>query len=101
MPEHPHQDSHEPAGLDIRAGGIHRYDVTITHGSGATTRHCVSVPERLLADLGVSAAQEPLLVRASMALLLEHEPASLPERFSLADIDAALPDYHTEVLDRL
>ena len=37
--------------LDITAADRHAYDVTITHPSGATTRHRVTVPEQLMADL--------------------------------------------------
>ena len=91
----------EPAKLDIRAAGVHEYAVTITHRSGARTQHVVTVPEDLLVGLGVSAAQEPLLVRASLAYLMEHDPNALPERFPLDEIGAALPDYREEVVTRL
>ena len=77
------------------------YDVTITHPSGATTHHRVTVPEDLMADLGVSAAQEPLLVRASLVYLLEHDPAAVPEVFTLGEIGAALPAYREEIVTRL
>jgi hypothetical protein len=95
------QDLPEPAKLDIRAADPHEYDVTITHPSGAETRHCVTVPEQLLADLGVSAAQEPLLVRASLGYLMEHSPAAVPERFGLDEIGRAVPEYHDDIVDRL
>ncbi|HEU4910700.1 MAG TPA: hypothetical protein VFV76_02265 [Actinomycetes bacterium] len=96
-------DSPVPAGwtLDITASDAHVYDVSITHASGARTTHCVTVPEPLLAGLGLSAAQEPLLVRASLAYLLEHEPSALPDRFDLDEIGRALPDYRAEIVDRL
>ncbi len=87
--------------LEITASDQHVYDVTITHRSGATTRHCVSVPERLLADLGVSDAQEPLLVRASLVYLLEHDPAALPATFALDEVGTALPEYREEIVRRL
>lgn len=87
--------------LSIRAADPHVYDVTITHRSGATTRHCVQVEESLLAELGVSAAQEPILVRSALALMLEHTPTSLPDRFGLADIRDAVPDFTTRVLGRI
>jgi hypothetical protein len=95
------QDLPEPAKLDIKASDPHTYDVTITHASGAETRHCVAVPEQLLADLGVSAAQEPLLVRASLGYLMEHSPAAVPERFGLDEIGRAIPEYPDEIVDRL
>ncbi|HSR24156.1 MAG TPA: hypothetical protein VLW53_11435 [Candidatus Eisenbacteria bacterium] len=88
--------------LDITAAGAHVYDVTITDDAGAATHHCVSVPEPLLAELGVTAAQEPTLVRASLVYLLEREPAgSILRRFSLADIATYFPDYPTDISHRL
>jgi len=89
-----------PARLDIRAAGTHVYDVAITHPSGARTTHRVSVPERLMARLGASAAQEPLLLRASLAYLMERSPASLPDHFDLEEIGKALPDYEEEIVER-
>ena len=87
--------------LSITASGDHAYDVTLTHDSGVTTQHHVMVPEPLMADLGVSAAQEPLLVRASLSYLMEHSPAAVPERFDLDEIGKAVPEYAEEILDRL
>lgn len=87
--------------LDIQAAGPHVYDVTITHPSGARTEHCVRVPESLLHDLSLSAAQEPILLRASLAFLLEHDPAGLPDRFDLDEIGRAIPDYREAILSRV
>jgi len=87
--------------LSITATGEHTYDVTMTHDSGAKTRHHVTVPESLLAELGVSAAQEPLLVRASLSYLMERSPTAVPERFDLDEIGRAVPEYAEEILDRL
>jgi hypothetical protein len=101
MPRAEDHDLPEPADLEITASGQHAYDVTITHRSGATTRHHVSVPEPLMADLGVSAAQEPLLVRATLVYLMEHNPAAVPERFSLDQVGDALPDYREDIVSRL
>jgi hypothetical protein len=61
----------------------------------------VTVPGPLLADLGLSAAQEPLLVRASLAYLLEHSPSALPDRFDLDEIGRAIPSYRDDVVARL
>jgi hypothetical protein len=91
----------EDSDLDISAAGVHCYDVTISHPSGASTRHRVDVPESLLSELGASAAQEPLLVRASLVYLLQHNPSSLPEQFDLAEIGAAIPGYREEIVSRL
>lgn len=89
------------AHIDITAADSHQYDVTITHPSGAETSHHVTVPERLMAELGVSGAQEPLLVRASLVYLMEHSPAAIPDRFGLDEIGQALPDYLTDITSRL
>jgi len=89
------------AELDITAADTHVYDVAITHPSGAQTAHCVTVPETMLADLGLSDAQEPLLVRASLVYLLEHSPAAIPDRFALDEIAKALPDFTQDVIGRL
>jgi len=94
-------DLPDDAEIDITAAGTHEYDVTITHPSGAETSHSVSVPETLLAELGVSDAQEPLLVRASLVYLMEHSPAAIPDRFALDEIRKALPDYLSDISNRL
>jgi hypothetical protein len=101
MPPAEDHDLPEPTDLDITAAGPHVYAVTITHPTGATTQHEVTVPEALMADLGVSASQEPLLVRASLVYLMEHDPAAVPERFALDDIADALPDFRSEIVTRL
>jgi hypothetical protein len=101
MPPAEDHDLPEPADLEITAADRHVSDVTITHRSGARTQHLVSVPEPLMADLGVSAAQEPLLVRASLVYLLEHDPAAVPERFTLDEVGAAIPEYREEIVARL
>jgi hypothetical protein len=54
-----------------------------------------------MADLGVSAAQEPLLVRASLVYLLEHDPAAVPEQFTLDAVGDAIPEYRDEIVGRL
>jgi len=91
----------DPKRLDISAADPHTYDVTISHPSGAKTQHCVTVPPALLAELSLSDAQEPVLVRASLAYLLEHDPAALPDRFDLDEIGRAIPGYRDEIVERL
>jgi hypothetical protein len=101
MPDPASDDTAESWTLDITASDTHVYDVAITHPSGATTTHCVSVPEALMADLGLSAAQEPLLVRASLSYLLEHHPAAIPDRFDLDEVGKAIPEYREEIVERV
>jgi hypothetical protein len=84
--------------LDIRAAGAHRYDATVTAEDGTPTEHTVHVPPELLVELGVTEAQEPLLVRASLLYLLERESASsVLADFSLGDIAQYFPGYPTEI----
>ena len=94
-------DIPESWSLDIRAADPHVYTVRITHPSRAETEHRVSVPEPLMAELGLSAAQEPLLVRASLTYLIEHSPAALPDRFALDEVGRAIPEYRDEILARI
>ena len=94
-------DTPESWSLDITAADPHAYDVRITHPSGAGTRHRVTVPRPLMDELGLSAAQEPLLVRASLAYLLEHSPAALPDRFALDEVGKAIPEYREQILARI
>ena len=84
--------------IDISAAGVNAYDVTITADDGAETTHRVWVPPAMLTELGLSEAQEPVLVRASIAYLLEREPASsiLPE-FGLDEIARFFPNYPAEI----
>ena len=84
--------------IDIAAADANTYDVTITDDDGEQTSHRVWVPPSILTDLGLSEAQEPVLVRASMAYLLEREPASsiLPQ-FGLDEIARFFPNYPTEI----
>ena len=84
--------------IDIAAADANTYDVTITDDDGAQTSHRVWVPPSILTELGLSEAQEPVLVRASVAYLLEREPASsiLPQ-FGLDEIARFFPNYPTEI----
>jgi hypothetical protein len=36
-----------------------------------------------------------------LVYLLQHDPSSLPERFDLAEIGAAIPGYREEIVSRL
>ena len=87
--------------LDIRASAPHVYDVAITHPSRARTTHSVTVRRSMLDELGLSAAQEPILVRQALAYLLEHHPAAIPDRFDLDEVGRAIPDFQTDILDRM
>jgi hypothetical protein len=98
MPDSPAPDGRS---LDITAADRDVYDVSITHASGEGTSHCVTVPPSLMADLGLADAQQPLLVRASLAYLLEHSPDAIPGRFDLDEVGKALPGYREHIVARL
>jgi hypothetical protein len=84
--------------IDIAAADANTYDVTITADDGHQTSHRVWVPPSILTDLGLSEAQEPVLVRASMAYLLEREPpSSILPQFGLDEIARFFPNYPTEI----
>ena len=88
--------------LDITAADQHTYDVTITADDGSRTDHTVHVSPAWLAGLGLSAAQEPVLVRASMLYLLEREPpSSILPSFGLDEIVRYFPQYQDEITDLL
>jgi hypothetical protein len=55
----------------------------------------------MLDELGLSVAQEPILVRQSLAYLLEHHPAAIPDRFDLDEVGRAIPDFQAEIMDRM
>ena len=59
------------------------------------------MPASMLDELGLSVAQEPILVRQALAYLLEHHPAAIPDRFDLDEVGRAIPDFEADILDRL
>jgi hypothetical protein len=88
--------------LGISASDAHEYAVTVTADDGTQTSHTVRVPPAMLTDLGLSDAQEPTLVRASLLYLLEREPASsILADFSLDDIGRYFPDYPADIRARV
>jgi hypothetical protein len=66
------------------------------------TRHEVVVPGALLSTLGLTADDEPRLIRSSFEFLLEREPAtSILRRFDLDVIGRYFPEYLQVVGERL
>ena len=67
-----------------------------------TTTHKVAVPPEMVDDLGLGDVEPDVLVRESMAFLLEREPATsiLPE-FALSDISRFFDDYYDELTRRV
>jgi hypothetical protein len=89
------------AGLEIKPLGDRRYEVTIRQ-AGPTTRHDVTVPPALAADLGLRHEDDEQLVRASFAFLLEREgPDSILRRFDLDVIARYFPEYQESIRSSL
>ncbi len=67
-----------------------------------TTHHTVTVPERVLDDIGLPRVDPMRLVEESFAFLLEREPArSIMATFALTDISRFFPEYTEEMRTRL
>jgi len=78
-----------------------RFDVECTEGD-TTTHHEVSVPERLLDDIGLPRLDPLLLVEESFDFLLERERnTSILRRFALPEISGYFPEYVEEMRRRL
>lgn len=81
--------------------GPHEYAVAITEGQD-TTHHRVTVPERLIDDLGLAGVDEQALVRESVDYLLDRVPAdAVGHDINLAELADGHPDYSAEILARL
>jgi hypothetical protein len=81
--------------------GRHDWAVGVTTGD-RVTQHRVSVPPRLVANLGLTSGDEERLVRESFGFLLEREPATaILREFSLDVIRTYFPEYDEEIRTRL
>lgn len=87
--------------ISISALGAREFRVEVRDQQRETAHH-VTVPERLVDELGPGADELERLVRESFGFLLEREPASsiLP-RFSLDEISQYFPEYEEELRRRL
>ena len=69
---------------------------------GTVTHHTVTVPERLLDDIGFPRVDPLHLVEESFAFLLEREPStSIMASFALTDISRFFPEYVEEMQARM
>lgn len=83
--------------IDITADGEHAYRVTLDGRD-----HRVTVPEKFGRSLGLTAAEEPLLVRRTIEYLLEREdPAAILPEFGLDEVGRYFPDYPVDIAARL
>lgn len=79
--------------LDITADGEHRYVATVTREDGTTRDYTVQVPTSLLSELNLSDADEPLVVRAALEMILDRPDPTLPQTFSLGDAEKTYPGF--------
>ena len=77
------------------------FGVEVSEGD-VTTNHRVTVPPDMVDDLNLGDVDREVLVRESIAFLLEREPATsiLPE-FSLSDIQGYFGEYYDELTRRV
>lgn len=83
--------------LDIRADGEHRYRADVTGADGKPSQYVVQVPESLLDELNLEPADEPLLVRTALDLLLAKHGEALGTTFSLDEAAQAYPGFLDEL----
>jgi hypothetical protein len=86
------------ADVRVTPTGAREFEVVV----GGESAHRVTVPEDLVAELGLPEGDLEGVVRESFVFLLEREPASsiLPE-FSLDVIPNYFPEYREEMPKRL
>jgi hypothetical protein len=78
-----------------------QFGVQCTEGD-TTTHHTVTVPERLLDDIGAPRVDPLHLVEESFDFLLQREPpTSIMASFALTDISRFFPEYVEEMRTRL
>ena len=79
-----------------------RFIVECDAGDATTTTHTVTVPERVLDDIGLPRLDPMHLVEETFAFLLEREPnTAIMQEFDLADVSRFFPGYIAEMRDRL
>ena len=87
------------ADIKVTPTGAREFEVVVGEGESA---HRVTVPEDLVAELGLPEDDLEGVVRESFVFLLEREPASsiMPE-FSLDVIPTYFPEFKEELPKRL
>lgn len=81
------------------APGVFRVQCQSDEG---VTNHDVTVPERLLDDIGLPRLDPMRLVEATLVYLLEREPnTSIQRELHLSDVARFFPGYTAEMRDRL
>lgn len=84
--------------IEIKTHKEDEFHVTVR--APGTTRHTVTLTDRVHAKLAPTASKEDLL-RASFEFLLEREPnTAILSRFDLPVISRYFPDYEAEMAER-
>ncbi|GAA0301921.1 hypothetical protein [Kineococcus aurantiacus] len=81
--------------IDVVADGEHRYRARLGTTDGASTEHVVTSDAGLLERVRATAAEEPILVRRVLEVLVEASQTSgnpLPEVIDLRRLDAERPE---------
>ncbi len=84
----------------MQADGEHRYAATLTTAGGVSSEHVVTCDERVLAVAGATPAEEPVLVRRVLEVLVRAadeaeaagRPSALPAVLDLDALDRERPD---------
>ncbi len=85
----------------VSSTGPREFQVTV-RDRGSETSHGVTVPERLIEELGLAEDDLERVVRESFEFLLEREPpSSIMAEFSLDVISRYFPQYEEELPRRL
>ncbi len=82
--------------IDLTADGKHAYRATV-----AGVEHRVVVGDALLASLGVTMAEEPLVVRRTLELAVRQNVTLPRGEIALEDIGASLDGFPDLVTSRL
>ncbi|WP_432482395.1 hypothetical protein [Kineococcus esterisolvens] len=86
--------------MDVQADGEHRYAATLTTARGASSEHVVTCDEEVLAKAGATTAEEPVLVRRVLEVLVRAadeaeaagETPAVPRVVDLRELDRQHPE---------
>lgn len=86
--------------VDVQADGEHRYAATLTTSGGARSEHVVTCDEEVLEHAGATSAEEPVLVRRVLEVLLRAAEdaeasghvAAVPSLIDLRELDRERPE---------
>ncbi|MFE9445990.1 hypothetical protein ACFYO2_45400 [Streptomyces sp. NPDC006602] len=87
--------------FEVQSLGDHEYLLSVPGDSGEAGPRLRASPD-VLEDLGVDSTAEQLVIRETVAFLLDHQPVmDLPAMIDLEDVAAAYDGYVDELRQRL